>query len=523
LTKGTPELPVTERASGYAWYALGLLCFVYMINFIDRQILSILAEDIKADLHLTDAQLGFLYGTAFAIFYTLFGIPLGRLADSWYRGRLMALGLTVWSSMTALSGFASSYLQLAAARIGVGMGEASASPAAFSMLADYFPKRRRALAMAIYSAGLYVGMGLSLPLGGWIASTWERRYAAGGAPLDLAGWQAAFIAVGLPGLLVAVLVAALKEPLRGASDGHPSPIAKPGAWREFFSELAALLPPITLWRVSRIPGGLRKNLMTAAIIGAAISALVALSGDLFQWCAYGVGVYSILSWLQVLRTTDRATHELIWATPTVLLCILGFGALAFVVYGYGFWNAPYAIRTFGIAKDTAGAYLGIPGAIASALGVIAGGRLSDWWKERDARGRLFVGILSAVLWVPFVVAMFSTDNFSVYARLSPFVYGFSSMWVGSAVAAYQDFVLPRMRGIVGATYLLGSTMIGLALGPYLIGKVATLTGSLSAGILLLLGVAPVAAIALWFASRRAAATEATKFERAAAVGEIDAR
>ncbi len=520
MTQDAQQAPVAHRTDGYAWYALGLLCFVYMINFIDRQILSILAEDIKADLQLTDAQLGFLYGTAFAIFYTLFGIPLGRLADSWYRGRLMALGLAVWSSMTALSGFAGSYLQLAAARIGVGVGEASASPAAFSMLADYFPKKRRALAMAIYSAGLYIGMGISLPLGGWVASTWEHRYAAGGAPLDLAGWQAAFLAVGIPGLLVALLVAALKEPLRGASDGRPSAIAKPGAWRDFFSEFAALVPPITLWRVSRIPGGLQRNLMTAAVIAAAVTGLVLLTGDLLQWCAYGVGIYSVMSWVQVLRTRDPATHELIWATPTVLLCILGFGALAFFIYAYSFWVTPYAIRTFAIAKDAAGLYLGIPGAIASALGVILGGRLSDWWKERDARGRLFVGMLSAALPVPFVLVMFTSGSFSLYAQLSPVVYFLSSLWVGSAVAAYQDFVLPRMRGIVGATYILGSTMVGLALGPYVTGKVATLTGSLSLGIFALLAAIPVALIALWVASRSTARTEATKFARAAAVGEI---
>jgi MFS family permease len=516
MTQETKTIDTSEQTSGYAWYALGLLCTVYMINFIDRQILSILAEDIKADLQLTDAHLGFLYGTAFAIFYTLFGIPLGRLADTWYRGRLMALGLTVWSSMTALSGFASSYLQLALARVGVGIGEASASPAAFSLLADYFPKRRRALAMAIYSAGLYIGMGLSLPLGGWIASTWERRYAAGGAPLDLAGWQAAFIAVGIPGLLIAVLVALLREPLRGASDGTPTAVVKPGAWPAFFSELAAVLPPITLWRVSRIPGALRINLLAACVVIAAAAALVALSGDLPQWTAYGVGCYAVFSWIQVLRSTDPATHRLVWGSPTVLFCIVGFGALAYFVYAFGFWVAPYAIRNFHIAKQAAGAYLGLPGAVASAFGVIVGGRLSDWWKERDARGRIYVGMLSGLLPAPFVVAMFTTDSFSVYTWISPIVYCFSSLWVGSAVAAYQDFVLPRMRGVVGATYLLGSTMVGLALGPYITGKIATVSGSLSSGVLSILIVAPVSLLALWLASRGAAQTELSKFERAAA-------
>src|SRR5947209_9361599 len=122
----------------YPRYVLGVLVVVYVLNFLDRQILSILAERIKADLGATDAQMGFLYGTAFAVFFAVFGIPLGRLADVWDRRRLISIGLSFWSAMTAISGLAQGFGQLAAARIGVGVGEASASPAAFSMLSDSF-------------------------------------------------------------------------------------------------------------------------------------------------------------------------------------------------------------------------------------------------------------------------------------------------------------------------------------------------------------------------------------------------
>src|SRR3954469_12446961 len=178
------DSPPPTGASRYGWYVLLVLVLVYAVNFIDRQILSILAQDIKHDLAVDDAQIGFLYGTAFAVFYALFGIPLGRLADSWYRGKLIAVGLGLWSSMTVLSGFASTFGMLATARVGVGIGEASASPAAYSMISDSFPKERRATALSIYSSGLYIGGALSLPIGGMIISRWNAAWpAAGTAPL----------------------------------------------------------------------------------------------------------------------------------------------------------------------------------------------------------------------------------------------------------------------------------------------------------------------------------------------------
>ena len=162
-----------QRVPAYSWYALAVLFLVYLLNFVDRQILSILANDIKGDLGLTDAELGFLYGTAFAIFYALFGIPLGRLADGWHRTRLLAAGLALWSLMTALSGLARTGAALAAARVGVGVGEATANPCAYSLIADWFPQRLRATALALYSSGLFVGSGLSLLIGGLVVQAWN--------------------------------------------------------------------------------------------------------------------------------------------------------------------------------------------------------------------------------------------------------------------------------------------------------------------------------------------------------------
>src|SRR4051794_101380 len=291
MAEKSSDAPPPVRASRYGWYALLVLVLVYAVNFIDRQIISILAQDIKADLHVDDAQIGFLYGTAFAVFYALFGIPLGRLADSWYRGRLIAIGLGLWSGMTVLSAFASSFGMLATARIGVGIGEASASPAAYSMISDHFPRQKRATALSIYSSGLYIGGALSLPLGGLVSSRWKAAWPhAADAPLGLAGWQAAFLAVGIPGLLLALWVLPLREPRRGASDGLSEPVVRPGAWRDFGGELAAILPPLTLVTAARERGDLIPNLLALAATAAGVAALILFTGDKAQWLAYGLGV-----------------------------------------------------------------------------------------------------------------------------------------------------------------------------------------------------------------------------------------
>ena len=200
---------VTEPSSlspTYRSYALALLVVVNVFNYLDRQILSILLESIKRDLQLSDTALGFLTGIAFALFYTFAGVPIARWADRGTRRTIMALGLAVWSGMTALTGLAQSFTQLALARIGVGVGEAACSPPAHSLLSDYFPPERRGTALSIFSLGVPIGIMIGYLAGGWI-----NQYF---------GWRTAFFVVGLPGLLLAVVVRlTLREPPRGHSEG----------------------------------------------------------------------------------------------------------------------------------------------------------------------------------------------------------------------------------------------------------------------------------------------------------------
>ena len=210
-------------APRYAWYVVALLTLAYVFSFVDRQILSLLVAPIQRDLGIGEKQMSLLMGTTFAVFYTFFGIPLGRLADSWSRRWLVVLGMAFWSLMTAGCGLTHRFWQLALARMGVGVGEASLSPAAYSLIADYFPPGRRSTALGVYGMGIYLGSGLALILGGLVV-----KFAAAQqeAVLPLLGamrsWQVVSFMVGLPGLLVAPLLLTIREPAR---QGTPRKIA----------------------------------------------------------------------------------------------------------------------------------------------------------------------------------------------------------------------------------------------------------------------------------------------------------
>ena len=268
-----------------AYYALGILTIVYSINFIDRQLLSILQESIKADLMLSDAQLGLLTGFAFALFYTFAGLPIASLADRSNRRNIVAISLTIWSGMTAISGLAQNYWQLLAARVGVGIGEAGGSPPSHSMISDIFPPEKRASAIGFYSTGISIGILFGFLFGGWLN--------------EFFGWRVAFFVVGIPGVLLAlVLYLTVPEPIRGLAENRASTGDNPSMMTVFKVLLS------------------RRSFLFMAL-GAAMNAFAG---------------YSTANWVAsfMIRTHQMPTGEL----GTWLALIIGLGG-AIGVFGSG--------------------------------------------------------------------------------------------------------------------------------------------------------------------------------------------
>jgi MFS family permease len=205
-----------RQTNTYSWYALGLLMIVYVLNFLDRSIIYILFPLIKKEMSFSDTQLALLGTTSFVIFYTVLGIPFGRIADKGSRTKLIAIGLATWSLFSGLTGFADSFWTLFACRVMVGVGEATLGPAAISLLSDYFPPAKRATVTSIYSMGIAIGAGLAAIFGGYLSQI---------------GWREAFFIVGFPGIALAVLVFFLREPDRNklslaSETNYPSDVWK---------------------------------------------------------------------------------------------------------------------------------------------------------------------------------------------------------------------------------------------------------------------------------------------------------
>lgn len=397
----TAQPAVRPVSAGYRGYAMGLLLLIYVMNFVDRQVINILAEPIKRELGLLDWQLGAMSGLAFALFYTVLGLPIARLAERGHRPYIIAVALALWSGFTALCGLAQNFTHLLLARIGVGVGEAGCTPPAHSLITDYVPKEKRASALAFYSMGTPLGSLVGMGLGGVIA--------------DAYGWRMAFIVCGIPGIVLAIVVAlTLLEPRIRATAADMKQRAE--AVRDtapFRTALSTLKRKRTFWLVS---------------FAAAIKAFI----------SYGQAPFAA-SFFYRNHSEEVA-------------------ALA----------AQFGLQSGGFL----GLALGLMAGIGGAIGAFAGGAIADKFGGRDYRAYVSVPAIASLAVIPiYAVAILSPSaTFALGCLLFGSVLG--TLWYGPVYATAQTIVPPHMRATSSAILLFIINLIGLGLGPLAVGALS---------------------------------------------------
>ncbi len=537
-TVADEPLNAPAKVSRAGWYALFLVSSAQAMSLLDRQILSILAPAIRADLRIGDAELGLLYGTVFSLFYALFSLPLGRLVDGWVRTRLLAICIAAWSFFAGLSAFANGFTLLAISRLGVGIGEGATQPAANSIIFDTFPRERRGTAMAALGIATALGLGLSMTLGGLVAHWWDEAY-PGGGPGGFSGWQFAFIVAAAPGLLLAWLIWRLREPERGAMDGIRTP-ADPHPFKASAAVLGAVTPGINWFYLWGRKAGARQwaiNLISLAAIAAFCLFMMGALQDysprpdtkLFglsfnahelQWFVVGFGAFVILNMFQSLKLTDRPTYNVV-TSPSVLLLIVVAGLQTSINYGVMGFTPSFLGREYGLDLAQTGLRFGLLAAALGLVGPIIAGPLSDWLTARmGGRGRVWLTIFSLGV-SPFAgIWTYSAGSemdfylrFTVYSTIL-------TLWLPPLYSLLYDIVLPRMRGVTSSLFIIITTMLGLGMGPYFVGIVSDkLKGDLGQAIISINVVTPAIVVILFVILFRINGDESQVLDRARAGGE----
>lgn len=383
MTTATAPAEGTDTVSNRARrITLTLLTVTYFFSYMDRQILAILLEDIKADLLLNDTQLGLLSGLAFALFYATLGIPVAALADRMNRVNIISIALALWSGMTAACGFAQNFFHLLLARIGVGIGEAGSSPPSHSIIADLYPAEKRALALSIYSLGVTLGAAAGQIFGGNLTYFFD--------------WRVAFIAIGLPGVILAIVVKLFAtEPMRKA---------EPGAVEET--------------KMPSIAAGFRS----------------------------------------------------IFGNPAAVWLVAGVTLTSMIGYALTGWTPAYLIRSFGLNTLQVGNIVAPLLAIAGVASGLGSGWLANRLSERyglKAQPLMVAGLKTIAL--PFLIWFYIADSAPLAVGVYFVAVLFQSCYLGPTFALIQTLAPLRMRAVWAAITLLVINLIGLGLGPTLVG------------------------------------------------------
>jgi MFS family permease len=528
------------RIGRAAWYALALVALANAMSLLDRNILAILAPRIKADLHIGDAEMGLLYGTVFALFYALFSLPLGRLADGWVRTRLLGLALGFWSIATGMAAFAHGFALLALSRLGVGIGEGAVYPAGYSLVFDHFPKARRGVAMAVIAAAIAIGLGCSLMVGGVAADWWDHRFLGVSAPLGLHGWQFAFLVAALPGFVLAALLLRMAEPKRGQLDGIVS-VHDSHPFRASFAVLGSVTP-VSHWlalakRRARTRDWFWNGFVLVLLI-VAMTWLTRLTGSFsprpplhfgvlsvsphaLQWAVVGFGMFVVFNLLQSLRYADAPAYMVITRSPALLLCIAIGSLQTMINYGIMGFTPSFLMKHYGLSPSVTGLQFGMVATVMGVIGPLVAGAVSDRVQRRlPGVGRVYVTLFALGLSPLIAIWVYGAkDPASFYARFVPYSLVLTG-WLPPLYAVMYEQVLPRMRGITSSTYVIASTIFGLGIGPFVVGMIADANGgNLAAAILDINWVAPVIILMLLMLARRVIRDESTMVARARGAGE----
>jgi len=332
--------------------------------------------------------------------------------------------------------------------------------------------------------------------------------------------------VGIPGLFMAIWVRTLREPIRGISEGlvteeHPAP------FRVLGSELIAIIPPFNLLSLTHNRKSIVINLGAAAGFSLAAWILILLTGSIAQWIATAFGVYVTFSWAQSLRTRDPATFEMMFKSKSFIFTMLAFPTTAFVGYGAGFWIPPLLLRLHDASVTEIGLYLGLGAAAGGFIGITLGGILADYLKQKFPSGRLVVGYITILGTIPLLLLLLYSESLVAAFWLNFGLTIMSSCGGGVPPSTAADLVMPRMRAVAGAYYILVNTFIGLALGPYFMGLISDAffasgmneAESLRSAIAISMLTLIPALVFMYLAQRYLPADEASRLERAKALGE----
>jgi len=470
-----PSTAPPPPARAYGWYALGLLALINLLNYVDRNVIYALFEPIKRDLALTDSQLGWL-GSAYVFVFSVAALPFGVLSDLRSRRAVIAGGVTVWSAFTFLSGLVNTFGQLFTCRALVGVGEAAYGPAAASLVADYFPARGRAVAMGILSSGIALGGVLGLLLGGYLEGVY--------------GWRVAFMTVGVPGFILAVLVSRLLDPTR-----VPARLTVRSFLRDF--EIGVMPLVRNTWPLLAgiaIGGGAAFWLNRAYGADSTID-LAVFSG------AVGLGLaFTILRWV---RRTPAGEDETVFRsgisgafddiaragrtvlhTPTLLYVFVAGALISFGINGIVGWGPTFVSRELELTSAEAARLLGKWGLVAGTAGTLFGGVLADWLRRRYETARVLVVGLGLLLGGPLALWLLTIRDPGLFQAVFVAAFFCLSWYNGPITAVIFDVVPSRISATVAGAYLLFIHLAGDAIALPLIGSLSDRFG-LDRAILLL--------------------------------------